>query len=80
VSLDQLQASSVEHSAEIIRDIFAGNPSPYRDMVTLSAGAALVVAGACDAIEDGLTLARVAIDTGKTNATLDRLIEVSRGD
>ena len=80
VSLDQLQASSVEHSAEIIRDIFAGNPSPYRDMVTLSAGAALVVAGACDAIEDGLTLARVAIDTGKTNATLDRLIEVSSGD
>lgn len=80
VTLDQLQASSVEHSAEIIRDIFAGTPSPYRDMVTLSAGAALVVAGACDAIEDGLSLAQDAIDSGKTNATLDRLIEVSRSD
>lgn len=78
VTLDQLQASSVEHSAEIIRDIFSGNPSPYSDMVTLSAGAALVVAGACDSIEQGLSFARDAIDTGTTNATLDRLIDVSR--
>jgi anthranilate phosphoribosyltransferase len=78
VTIDQLQASSVEHSAEIIRDIYAGNPSPYRDMVTLSAGAALVVAGACDAIRDGISLAQQAIDSGTTNATLDRLIEVSR--
>lgn len=78
VRLDQLQATSVEHSAEIIRDIFAGNPSPYRDMVTLSAGAALVVAGACESIGQGIALAQDALDTGTTNATLDRLIEVSR--
>lgn len=78
VTLDQLQASSVEHSAEIIRDIYAGNPSPYRDMVTLSAGAAIVVAGACETIREGIALAQQAIDSGATNATLDRLIEVSR--
>ena len=77
-TLEQLQASSVEHSADIIRDIYAGNPSPYRDMVTLSAGGALVVAGACDTIPDGIKLASEAIDSGKTNATLDGLIEVSR--
>jgi anthranilate phosphoribosyltransferase len=78
VTLDQLQATSVKHSAEIIRDIYAGNPSPYRDMVTLSAGAALVVAGACDSIKDGIGLSQHAIDSGMTNATLNRLIEVSR--
>ena len=77
-TLDQLQASSVEHSAEIIRDIFAGTPSPYSDMVTLSAGAAIVVAGVCDDLSSGIELAREAIVSGKTKATLDRLIEVSR--
>ena len=78
VTLDQLQASSVEHSAEIIRDIFAGNPSPYRDMVVLSAGAAIVVAGGAESIPHGIELAQHTIDSGLTNATLDRLIEVSR--
>ena len=77
-TLDQLQARSVEHSAEIMLDIFAGKPSPYRDMVTLSAGAAIVVSGVCDSISEGISLAREAIDSGKTKATLDRLIEVSR--
>lgn len=79
-TLDQLQADSVEHSAEIIRDIFTGKPGPYRDMVILSAGAAAVVGGACDTISEGIALARESIDSGTTNATLDRLIEVSRCD
>lgn len=79
VSLQQLQASSVEHSAQIIRDIFAGTLSPYRNMVVLSSAGALVVAGVCDTIKDGMQLAADAIDSGKTNATLDRLIEVARG-
>lgn len=78
-TLALLQAGSVEHSAQIIRDIFAGNPSPYRDMVVLSSGGALVVSGVCDTIRDGIELAADAIDSGTTNATLDRLIEVSRG-
>ncbi len=78
-TLEELQASSVEHSARIIRDIFSGSPGPYRDMVALSAGGALVVAGVCDTIRDGISLACDAIDSGNTNATLDRLIEVSRG-
>ncbi|HCT44871.1 MAG: anthranilate phosphoribosyltransferase [Phycisphaerae bacterium] len=77
-SLDQLQANSVEHSAEIMLDIFSGNPSPYRDMVSFSAGAAVVVAGVCDDISAGIELAQQAIDTGKTKATLDQLIRVSR--
>lgn len=77
VTLDRLQASSVEHSAEIIRDIFAGNPSPYRDMVVLSAGAAVVVAGVCDSIGEGISLAQEAIGSGKSKTTLDRLVEVS---
>lgn len=77
VTLDCLQAQSIEHSARIILDIFAGNPSPHSDMVTLSAGAAIVVAGACEELGQGIELARDAIRTGKAKSTLDRLIDVS---
>lgn len=77
-TLGQLQAESVEHSAQIIRDIFTGEQSPYRDMVVLSAGAAIVVGGVCDRLETGIELAAHAIDSGASKATLDRLIGVSR--
>ncbi|MEX0877085.1 MAG: anthranilate phosphoribosyltransferase [Phycisphaerales bacterium] len=77
-TLDQLQASSVEHSAEIITNILAASPSPYADMAVLTAGAALVVAGVCDSIAQGIELARDAIARGQSRATLDRLIDVSR--
>jgi anthranilate phosphoribosyltransferase len=76
-TIAQLQAESVEHSAEIIRDILAGNPSPYSDIVTLSAGAAIVVAGVCDELGQGIALARDAIRSQHAKTTLDRLIEVS---
>ncbi len=77
-ALDQLQASSVEHSAQIITDIFAANPSPYADMVILTAAGALLVADACEDFASGIELARATIQSGHAKATLDRLIEVSQ--
>jgi anthranilate phosphoribosyltransferase len=76
-TLDQLQASSVEHSAEIIEDIFAGTPSPYADMVILTAAGALLVADVCDDFASGIELAKATIKDGNAKTTLDRLIEVS---
>ncbi len=76
-TLGQLQASSVEHSAEIITDIFAGNPSPYADMVILTTAGALLVADACEDFASGIELARASIQGGYAKTTLDRLIEVS---
>jgi anthranilate phosphoribosyltransferase len=76
-TLDDLQASSVEHSAEIITEIFAGRPSPYADMVILTTAGALIVADACTGFAEGIELARAAIEGGHAKATLDRLIKVS---
>lgn len=76
-SLDQLQATSVEHSAQIIIDIFDGKPSPYADMVMLTSAGALLVADACEDFQSGIELARNAIECGQVKTTLDRLIEVS---
>ena len=78
-TLDRIQATSVEHSAAIITDILSDIPSPYAQMVVLTAGAALVIAGVCETIGEGIDLSREAIARGQARATLDRLIEVSQG-
>jgi anthranilate phosphoribosyltransferase len=53
------------HNAGIANRVLAGEPGPARDVVLLNAGAALFVAGVAPAIEDGVTLARASIDSGR---------------
>ena len=76
-ALSDLQATSVEHSAQIIRDIFDGQPSPYADMVILTTAGALLVAGACEDFASGIDLARATIQSGNAKKTLEQLIQVS---
>lgn len=76
-SLADLQATSVEHSAQIIRDILDGQSSPFADMVVLTVAGALLVAGACEDFASGIDLARRTIESGDAKRTLDQLIQVS---
>ncbi|MEO6124588.1 MAG: anthranilate phosphoribosyltransferase [Ilumatobacteraceae bacterium] len=75
---EELTGGSAEDNAESARRVFDGATGPHRDIVLLNAGAALVVAGVADQIEDGLLLAATAIDSGKAAATLQALIDVSQ--
>ncbi|MCL4117950.1 UNVERIFIED_CONTAM: hypothetical protein GTU68_020570 [Idotea baltica] len=54
--------------------VFAGEPSPNRDMVVLNAAAGLVVAGIADDIAQGVDLAAATIDDGGATAKLDDLV------
>jgi len=78
-TLQDLQATCVEHSAQIIRDVVDGKLSPFADMAILTTAGALIVAGVCNSFETGILLARETIQTGKAKTTLDQLIEVSQG-
>ncbi|MDF1809102.1 MAG: anthranilate phosphoribosyltransferase [Phycisphaerales bacterium] len=78
-TLQDLQATSLEHSAQIIREIVDGIPSPFADMAMLTTAGALIVAGVCTDFETGIQLTRETVATGKAKTTLDRLIEVSQG-
>lgn len=69
-----LRVGSVAESAARIREVLAGVPGPARDVVCLNAAAALAVAGAASDLEDGLALARRAIDDGAAARTLERLV------
>lgn len=72
-----LAASSVEHAAEIVRNVLSGRPGPHTDIVLLNAAAALVVGDAAGGLDEGVELSRAAIASGKATRTLDTLVRVS---
>jgi anthranilate phosphoribosyltransferase len=78
-SVADLQARDLDHAAQIIRDVLAGERGAPRDMVELSAAATLQVADCVSTLEDGVVLAREAIDSGRARTTLGLLAERSHG-
>jgi anthranilate phosphoribosyltransferase len=54
-----------------------GEPGAYRDVVLLTAGAALLVAGRAADLKDGIALAAQSIDSGKARAALREMIRIT---
>jgi anthranilate phosphoribosyltransferase len=76
---EAVTARDLDHAVALVRTVLDGTEKgPPRDMVLLSAGATLHVAGLTDSIRDGVDLARSAIDEGKANDTLRLFAELSR--
>jgi len=75
--LDDLLIDSAEESAAAVRAVLAGESGPHRDIVLLNAAAALTIAGRADDIAAGLPIAAEAIDTGRAQQALEKLIAIS---
>ncbi len=75
---DALRGGNAVDNAATIRAIFAGARGPKRDAVTLNAAAGLLAAGRASDLADGLRQASAAIDDGRTEDTLYRLVRRSR--
>ena len=56
-----------------------GELGPFRDVVIMNAGAALMVAGKAALTADGAKLARKSIDFGAALKALEKLVAVSNG-
>ncbi|AWN52095.1 anthranilate phosphoribosyltransferase [Methylobacterium sp. 17Sr1-1] len=74
---EELRGGDPAHNAGALRDVLDGARTPYRDIGVLNAAAALMVAGRVDSLQDGVTRAAQAIDTGAARAVLERLAAVS---
>jgi anthranilate phosphoribosyltransferase len=72
-----LKGGDAMRNAEALRAVLDGVKGPYRDIVLLNAGAAILVAGKARSLQDGIALAAAAIDGGKARAALTKLAEVS---
>jgi len=67
-----LGGSPAENAASI-SSILDGTKGPRRDAVVLNAGFVIAVAGRAESIQEGVTMAAEAIDTGRARAVLDNL-------
>ena len=72
--LAQIQGGDAAHNAAALKRLFDGESGPYRDIVLLNAGAALMVAGRASDIKAGVTMAAQALDSGAARAKLNALI------
>lgn len=84
--LDALRGGNPEHNAEVVRQVFAGQPGAIRDAVLLNAGIALATMGSTTvtsaesftaSVHAGIQQAADALDDGRATATLAQWAAVS---
>ena len=78
VDREDLVGGDATVNADLARRVLAGEPGAHRDIVSLNAGAGLVVAGLAEDLPAGMEAARQAIDSGAAVAALAALVEVSQ--
>lgn len=73
-----IAVDGADASLAMIKQVFANEPGPARDIVVLNAGAAVYVAGLADSLEAGIKQAGDVIATGAAADKLDALISLSQ--
>jgi anthranilate phosphoribosyltransferase len=74
---EDLRGGDAATNARALRAVLEGETGAYRDIVLLNAGAALLVAGKAERLQDGIRLAAEAIDSRRARHVLDRLVEIT---
>lgn len=74
----ELQGGDESENAQITKRILKGQETgAKRDIVLLNAGATLYVGGKVKSIEEGIAMAKEAIDSGRAYEVLKKLVELS---
>jgi len=75
--LAEIRGGDAAHNAAALIRLLDGEQGPYRDIVLLNAGAALMVAGRAKDVKEGVELAGKAVDSGAAKAKLEALVKLS---
>ncbi|HEY2660693.1 MAG TPA: anthranilate phosphoribosyltransferase [Caulobacteraceae bacterium] len=75
--LSELQGGEPAQNAQALRELLSGKAGAYRDVAALGAAAALVVSDKVETLREGLVEAFAAIDDGRAQTALNRLIQVT---
>jgi anthranilate phosphoribosyltransferase len=73
-----LQGGNAAANAAILREVFAGEKGPRRDVVLLNAGASLFIGKKAGSVREGIERAGQAIDSGAVRKKLDDMIAASK--
>ena len=77
-SVAELRGGTAKQNAEILRNILSGEAGARRNIVVMNAAAALVAGNQASDIKEGTRIAKEAIDSGRAQAKLKKLIEFSQ--
>jgi len=75
--LEDLKGGDGTYNAQRLKALLDGEQDAYRDIVILGAGAALVIAGRVENIQEGISTAAEAIDSGRARKALELLVAIS---
>lgn len=75
---EEIGGGSPAENAEITKKILSGQKGAGRDIVLINSAAALMAAGRAEGIEQGIEMAKQAIDSGAAMDKLTALIEFTR--
>lgn len=75
--LADIKGGAAADNAAALKRLFGGEKGPYRDIVLLNAGAALMVSGRAKDVKEGVGLAAQALDGDAAKQKLDQLITAS---
>ena len=74
---EDLVGGTPQENAEIARRILGGEKGPKTDAVILNAGAAIHIAKKNCSLEEGIKIAKMAIDSGQALRQLEQFVELS---
>lgn len=74
---EELKGGDVATNAAALRTLLHGRGGAYRDIVTLNAGAALLIAGKAADLKEGVAMALDGIMSGRAKKALDMLVAVT---
>ncbi len=76
---EEIAGGNARKNARIMLDILKGGKGPKTDIVLLNAAAAIFVGGKAANLEEGIEIAREAVDSGRAYEKLVQLVEASGG-
>ncbi len=76
--LASIRVDSPQASKAMLLEVLDGKPGPARDIVLLNAGAALYAANVAATIAEGISQARLAIDSGAARGKLAQYVAASQ--
>ncbi|MFO1040133.1 MAG: anthranilate phosphoribosyltransferase [Planctomycetaceae bacterium] len=75
---DDLRIASSEESADVIRSVFAGTTGAALNMVLANSAAALLAAGKCKTLREGVDRSKETVISGAASSMLDLLIRTTQ--
>lgn len=76
-AMADIRGGEPKDNAAALNRLLGGETGPYRDIVTINAGAALMIAGVASDLQSGFEKAKISINSGAAKAALEKLIAVS---